>query len=92
MGQKYEPYIYSALNSSKIMLVIGTERDEFTAPWVKNEWSRFLTMMRENSEKLLIPCFRDITIDELPDEFQILQSQDMGRIGFEQDLLRGIEK
>ena len=92
LGQKYEPYIYSALNSSKIMLVIGTERDEFTAPWVKNEWSRFLAMMRENSEKLLIPCFRDITIDELPDEFQILQSQDMGRIGFEQDLLRGIEK
>lgn len=92
LGQKYEPYIYSALNSSKVMLVIGTERDEFMAPWVKNEWSRFLTMMRENSEKLLIPCFRDITIDELPDEFQILQSQDMGRIGFEQDLLRGIEK
>ena len=92
LGQKYEPYIYSALNSSKIMLVIGTERDEFVAPWVKNEWSRFLTMMRENSEKLLIPCFRDITIDELPDEFQILQSQDMGKIGFEQDLLRGIEK
>ena len=92
LGQKYEPYIYSALNSSKIMLVIGTERDEFVAPWVKNEWSRFLAMMRENSEKLLIPCFRDITIDELPDEFQILQSQDMGRIGFEQDLLRGIEK
>lgn len=92
LGQKYEPYIYSALNSSKVMLVIGTERDEFTAPWVKNEWSRFLTMMRENAEKLLVPCFRDITIDELPDEFQILQSQDMGRIGFEQDLLRGIEK
>ena len=92
VGQKYEPYIYSALNSAKVMLVIGTEKEEFIAPWVRNEWNRFLTMMREDTDKLLIPCFRDINIDDLPNEFQILQSQDMSKIGFEQDLVRGIEK
>lgn len=92
VGQKYEPYIYSALNSSKVMLVIGTQKDEFMAPWVRNEWSRFLAMMREDTGKLLIPCFRDLDIDDLPNEFQILQSQDMSKIGFEQDLLHGIEK
>ncbi len=92
VGQKYEPYIYSALNSSKVMLVIGTKKEEFTAPWVRNEWNRFLVMMREDANKLLIPCFRDIYIDDLPDEFQILQSQDMSKIGFEQDLLYGISK
>jgi len=92
VGQKYEPYIYSALNSSKVMLVIGTQKDEFMAPWVHNEWSRFLAMMREDTGKLLIPCFRDLDIDDLPNEFQILQSQDMSKIGFEQDLIHGIEK
>jgi len=92
VGQKYEPYIYSALNSSKVMLVIGTQKDEFMAPWVRNEWSRFVAMMREDTGKLLIPCFRDLDIDDLPNEFQILQSQDMSKIGFEQDLLRGISK
>ena len=92
LGEKYEPYIYSALNSAKVMLVVATDKDEINAPWVKNEWSRFLAMMREDSGKTLIPCFRDMTIDELPNEFQILQGQDMSKIGAEQDLLRGIEK
>ena len=49
-------------------------------------------MMRNDAEKILIPCFRDTDIDDLPNEFQILQAQDMSKIGFEQDLLRGIEK
>ena len=92
LGEKYEPYIYSALSSAKVMLVVATDKDEINAPWVKNEWSRFLAMMREDSGKTLIPCFRDMTIDELPNEFQILQGQDMSKIGAEQDLLRGIEK
>lgn len=74
------------------MLVIGTEKEEFTSPWVKNEWSRYLAMMRDDREKLLIPCYRDMDAYDLPEELGILQSQDMSKIGFEQDLLRGIKK
>ncbi len=92
LGQKYEPYIYSALNSAKVMLVVGTEKEEFNAPWVKNEWVRFLNMMHENTQKVLIPCFRNIDPYDLPDEFQPLQSQDMAKVGADQDLLHGIEK
>ena len=69
LGQKYEPYIYSALNSAKLMLVVGTEKEEFNTPWVKNEWVRFLNMMQENTQKVLIPCFRNIDPYDLPDEF-----------------------
>ena len=92
LGQKYEPYIYSALNSAKLMLVVGTEKEEFNTPWVKNEWVRFLNMMQENTQKVLIPCFRNIDPYDLPDEFQMLQSQDMAKVGADQDLLHGIEK
>lgn len=92
LGQKYEPYIYSALNSAKVMLVVGTEKEEFNAPWVKNEWARYLNMMQENTQKVLIPCFRNIDPYDLPDEFQMLQSQDMAKVGADQDLLHGIEK
>lgn len=92
LGEEYEPYIYSALNSAKVMLVVATNSDEMTAPWVKNEWSRFLTMMKDDTSKILIPCFRDMYVDELPMEFSNLQGQDMSKIGFEQDLLRGLEK
>lgn len=92
IGNEYEPYIYSALNSAMVMLVIGTKKEEFEATWVKNEWSRYLAMTKENMNKKLIPCFCDMDSYDLPDEFQLIQAQDMSKVGFEQDLLRGIKK
>lgn len=92
IGQQFEPYIYSALSTAKIMLVIGTDKEEFNAPWVKNEWSRFLGMMKSDKEKLFIPCFRDMDAYDMPEEMGIFQCQDMSKVGFEQDLIRGIAK
>lgn len=92
LGQQYEPHIFAALNSAKVMLVIGTNPEYFNAVWVKNEWSRFLALAKNDRSKVLIPCYRDINVYELPDELSMLQSQDMGKIGFMQDLLRGIQK
>ncbi len=92
IGEKYEPYIYSALITAKVMLLVGTEKSEFTATWVKNEWSRFLSMMKTDKDKRLIPCFRDMDVYDIPDELQFLQCQDMSKVGFEQDLLQGIKK
>jgi hypothetical protein len=40
LGVEYEPYIFAALNSAKVMLVFGTDYEYFNAVWVKNEWSR----------------------------------------------------
>ena len=92
LGQEYEPYIFSALNSAKIMLVFGTDYEYYNAVWVKNEWSRFLKLMATDRAKTLIPCYKNIDAYDMPKEFLRLQSQDMGKIGAMQDLLRGIEK
>ena len=92
LGQQYEPYIFNALNSSKVMLVIGTKPEYFNAVWVKNEWSRFLSLMKKDSSRLLIPCYRDMDAYDLPDEMSMLQSQDMSKIGFMQDIVHGIKK
>ena len=92
LGQEYEPYIFSALNSAKIMLAIGTKYEYYNAVWVKNEWSRFLDMMKKDKEKVLIPCYADIDAYDMPQEFKNLQGQDMGKVGFMQDLVRGIGK
>jgi tetratricopeptide (TPR) repeat protein len=92
LGHQYEPYIFAALNSAKIMLVVGTNSEYFNAVWVKNEWSRFLTLMKDDKDKYLIPCFKDMNVYDLPNELSILQSQDMGKLGFIQDLLHGINK
>ena len=92
LGQEYEPYIFAALNSAKVMLAIGTKPEYFSAVWVKNEWSRYLKLMKSDRSKLLIPCYRDMDAYDLPEEFAHLQAQDMGKIGFINDVVRGIKK
>lgn len=92
LGQQYEPYIFAALNSAKVMVVIGSRPEYFNAVWVKNEWSRYLSLMKHDHKRLLIPCYRDMDPYDLPEELSMLQSQDMSKIGFMQDLLRGVQK
>lgn len=92
LGVEYEPYIFAALNSAKVMLVFGTDYDYFNAVWVKNEWSRFLKMMTRDKSKHLIPCYKGIDAYDIPKEFARLQAQDLGKVGANQDLIRGIEK
>lgn len=92
LGQEYEPYIFAALNSAKIMLAFGTDYDYYNAVWVKNEWSRYLKLMAKDKSKKLIPCYKDIDAYDIPKEFKHLQAQDMGKVGADQDLIRGIDK
>lgn len=92
LGVAYEPYIFSALNSAKIMVVIGTKAEYFNAVWVKNEWSRYLSLIKNGEKKVLIPAYRDMDPYDLPQEFSHLQAQDMNKLGFMPDLVRGIKK
>ena len=92
LGTAYEPYIFAALNSAKVMVVLGTRPEYFNAVWVKNEWSRYLALIKNGAKKVLIPAYRDMDPYDLPEEFSHLQAQDMSKLGFMQDLIRGIKK
>ena len=92
LGTAYEPYIFAALNSAKVMVVLGTKPEYFNAVWVKNEWRRYLALIRGGARKVLIPAYRDMDPYDLPEEFSHLQAQDMSKLGFMQDLIRGIKK
>ena len=92
IGKNYEPYIFSALNSSKVMLLVSTNSINCNSVWVKNEWKRFLGFQKEDHEKVLIPVCKNMSVYELPSELQKLQVQDMNKLGSMQDLLRGISK
>ena len=92
LGVAYEPYIFAALNSAKVMVVIGTKAEYFNAVWVKNEWSRYLSLIKNGEKKVLIPAYRDMDPYDLPKEFSHLQAQDMNKLGFMPDLVRGIKK
>lgn len=92
LGSEYEPYIFAALNSSKVMVVLGTKPEHFNAVWVKNEWSRYLALIKGGAKKMLIPAYRNMDPYDLPEEFSHLMAQDMSKLGFMQDLIRGIKK
>ncbi|MCR5336482.1 MAG: DUF6273 domain-containing protein [Synergistes sp.] len=93
LGTAYEPYIFAALNSAKVMVVLGTRPEHFNAVWVKNEWSRYLALVKQSGgKKVLIPAYKDMDPYDLPEEFSHLQAQDMSKLGFMQDLIRGIKK
>ena len=92
LGREYEPYIFAALNSAKVMLALGTKEEYFNSVWVKNEWSRYLALMQAEKGKTLIPCYRDMDAYDIPQEFKNLQGQDMAKLGFLQDLVRGVCK
>ena len=92
LGTEYEPYIFAALNSAKVMIVVGTDYENFDAVWVKNEWSRFLKLIASGQKKTLIPVFKNMDAYDMPKEFAKLSAQDMGKVGAMQDLVRGVEK
>lgn len=95
LGEDYEPIIYSALRTSKVMLLVGTSREHMDAPWVRNEWTRYLDMMDEEpNKKTLIPVYSKMDPYDIPGEIsgRRLQAQDAGKIGFLQDLLHGVRK
>lgn len=69
-GEDYEPHIFAALDSAKLMLVVGTNVEYIHAPWVRNEWGRFLSMAKKKgSNKVLIPCIKDLSPYDLPGDF-----------------------
>ena len=92
VGTEFEPYIFAALNSAKVMVVVGTSRQNLDSVWVKNEWGRFLALMKKDNSKVILPCYKDIDPYEMPEGLAVLQSYNMASIGFIQDLIRGIEK
>lgn len=92
LGSAYEPYIFAALNSSKVMVVLGTRPEYLNAIWVKNEWARYLALIKAGQNKTLIPAYKDMDPYDLPEEFSHLQAQDMSKLGFMQDLIRGVKR
>lgn len=91
-GCEYEPYIYSALSTAKVMLVLSSNPQYFEATWVKNEWIRFLDMMKRDSSKTLITCYQNMTAESIPANLRSLQALDMSSTLFSHDLLGYIKR
>lgn len=92
IGKDYEAIIYAALTSARVMLLVTTSAKNAQAVWVKNEWSRFLNLLREDDKKMLIPVYQHMDPYDLPDEITNLrlQAQDMEKIDALQNLTMSV--
>ena len=73
LGIEFEPYIFAALKSAPVMVVIGTKPEYFEATWVKNEWTRFLRLKEKDPKKQIFFACDDIS--DLPKAFVRKQAQ-----------------
>ena len=68
VGEKYEPYIFNALSTAKVMLVYGSKPEYITSTWLKNEWTRYEKRIQagvKDPNSLLVAC-EGFSPSELP--------------------------
>ena len=88
VGEKYEPYIFSALSTAKVMLVYGSKSEYITSTWLKNEWTRYeqrIKLGEKHPESLLVAC-DGFSPAELPKILSSRQCFDASRRSFYGDL------
>lgn len=89
-GSEYEPIIFSALTTAKVLIHVTTSVEYTNSIWVKNEWKRFIQNI--DSSKILIPCYKGVNPSDLPREISRFQGIDLGKIGAYQDVVHGVGK
>ncbi len=89
-GSELEPYIYAALDSARIMIVVGMSEESFSDVWVSNAYSRFARIAAEDSRRVLIPMLRGMGADALPELLKPYQALDMSRLGYVNDLVTSV--
>ena len=76
-GKKFLPYIYFAIRSARVLVVIGTNDIYFKSPWIKREWQMYLKFNIRNRARRIIPVYWNCSPDQLPSELQSYQSINM---------------
>ncbi len=79
-GANWEALIYTALKTSKVLLLMCSDDEYIRSPWVKNEWSRFYKLTQIDKSKKIIPIsVNGYNFNRLPynmKKFQGLTMQD----------------
>lgn len=76
VAKEYEPIIFAALRSAKVMILVGGSNFNIEWPWVKNEWKRYLYWkdnLNDGKERNFVFMVRSPRV-VLPPELKPLQS------------------
>lgn len=87
-GERYEPYIFNALNTAHVMIVFGSKLEYIESTWIKNEWSRFYKRIKNGQKQsnALIVVYKDFNPSGLPRPLNSVQSLDRNALTFISDL------
>lgn len=94
VAERYEPYIFNALNTAHVMIIYSSSKEYLESTWVKNEWSRFLKKIKnkQKQENSLILAYEKMKPSEFPKEFNSVQCMDASQKTFYSDLEKHIDK
>lgn len=94
ISEQYEPYIYNAIKTAKIMIVFGEKPEYFNSVWIKNEWSRYKTRIEkgEKHKNSLVVVYKNINPADLPVVLKTRQCLNAADMTFLSDLNRHIQR
>jgi hypothetical protein len=94
VSEQYEPYIYNAIKTAKVMIVFGEKVEYFSSVWIKNEWSRFKTRIEkgEKHKNSLVVVYKNINPGDLPVVLNSRQCLNASDMTFLSDLTRHIKR
>ena len=93
-GEDFEALIYTALRSSKAMLLVACSMENANSLWVRNEWRRYLWMIRSDPKRVLIPVYAGMRPEDFPQEIadRHLQAHNMEQENALDALLSAIKR
>lgn len=94
ISEQYEPYIYNAIKTAKVMIVFGEKPEYFTAVWLKNEWMRFKNRIEkgEKHKNSLVVVYKNMNPGDLPAVLRSRQCLNAADMTFLSDLNRHIKR
>lgn len=87
----WEPHIYSALRSSKCLIVLGTSLDNFNSTWVKNEWKRYMAYRKKDPDKTFFVAQKNCKPEDLDFDLQGKQILDANDSNWMDILIRNVK-
>ena len=94
VAEQYEPYIYNAIKTAKVMIVYGEKPAYFSAVWLKNEWSRFRARIEkgEKHKNSLVVVYKNMNPSDLPAALRSRQCMNAADLTFFSDLERHVKR
>ena len=88
----WEPHIYAALRSAKLMYIVTSSIEHVKATWVKNEWKRYAKYIHDGEDKQIQVFYQGFNVAQLPLELRKYQAIDRDKRGWDKKVKKVAEE